>query len=69
MAAVASTVTNYVAAKWGHIRPMFMASLVLLPIGMGLMTTLDEHTSLGAIMGYSLICGVGFGSVRRALSL
>jgi len=29
---------------------------------MGLMATLNEHTPLGAIMGYSLICGVGFGS-------
>ncbi len=27
------------------------------------MSTLNESSSIGRIIGYSLICGVGFGSV------
>ena len=63
MAAIASTITNHVASKFGHIRPLFMASLVILPVGMGLMSTLDSSASIGKVVGYSLICGIGFGSV------
>ncbi|KDQ12764.1 hypothetical protein BOTBODRAFT_34222 [Botryobasidium botryosum FD-172 SS1] len=59
---LSSTVTNTVASKWGHIRLMFICSLVVLPVGMGLMTTVNERTPLGKIVGYSLVCGVGFGS-------
>lgn len=60
--AIASTLSGLVASKWGHVRPVFLASQVILPVGMGLVATLNEHTPLGAIMGYSLICGVGFGA-------
>lgn len=62
MAAIASTITNHVASKYGHIRPLFMGSLVILPVGMGLLSTLDVNSSIGMIVGYSLICGVGFGA-------
>lgn len=27
------------------------------------MSTLDENNSIGQVVGYTLICGVGFGSV------
>lgn len=80
--AVSSTITSHVASKYGQVRPLFMSSLVILPIGMvrlcitlcifsnftrlqGMMSTLDQTSSLGRIVGFSLICGVGFGSVSR----
>lgn len=34
MSAISSTLTNYVASKYGHVRPLFMLGLAILPIGM-----------------------------------
>ncbi|KAI0074808.1 MFS general substrate transporter [Panus rudis PR-1116 ss-1] len=61
MAAVASLLNSYIVAKTGLIRPVFLASLVILPVGLGLMSTLNQYSSIGQIVGYSLICGFGFG--------
>ncbi|KAF9455770.1 hypothetical protein BDZ94DRAFT_1242020, partial [Collybia nuda] len=61
MAALSSTITNHVAYKTGHVRPLFFFALAVLPVGMGLMSTLHETSSIGRIVGYSLICGFGFG--------
>ena len=33
------------------------------------MSTLSERSSLGQIIGYSIICGAGFGTVRASLSI
>ncbi|KAF5383203.1 hypothetical protein D9615_004935 [Tricholomella constricta] len=73
MAAISSTIANYVAYRTGHVRLPFLFSLVVLPVGMvrdtdltapiqqGLMSTLDETSTIGRIVGFSLICGFGFG--------
>lgn len=39
-----------------------MGSLAVLPVGMGLMSTLNETSPIGQIVGYSLLCGLSFGS-------
>jgi len=67
MAAIASTISNYVASRWGHVRPFFFISYVILPVGMGLMSTLDEMASIGKVVGYSLHCGFGFGCCTQLM--
>ncbi|GJF00175.1 MFS general substrate transporter [Phanerochaete sordida] len=61
-AAVASSTTNYYASKMGIMRPPFWAGLAILPIGMGLMSTLHEGSSIGRVVAYTIISGIGFGS-------
>ena len=34
MAALSSTVANHVAFKFGHVRPLFLFALCVLPVGM-----------------------------------
>ncbi|KAK0232743.1 major facilitator superfamily domain-containing protein [Armillaria fumosa] len=65
MAAISSTATSWLAPKWGGgyaLKALFVVPLAILAGGMGLMSTLNEGSSIGRIIGYSLICGVGFGS-------
>ncbi|KAK0245282.1 major facilitator superfamily domain-containing protein [Armillaria nabsnona] len=62
MAAISSTATSWLAPKWGALKALFVIPLAILAGGMGLMSTLNEGSSIGRIVGYSLICGVGFGS-------
>ncbi|KAI0777913.1 major facilitator superfamily domain-containing protein [Irpex lacteus] len=61
-AAVSSTLASQFTAQLHIVRPPFLVGLVILPIGMGLMSTLDQHSSIGRLVGYSIICGFGFGS-------
>ncbi|KAF9254970.1 MFS general substrate transporter [Marasmius fiardii PR-910] len=62
MAAIASTVTNEMARLFDHVRLVYTGGLLLLPVGLGLMSSLNETSSLGRIVGYTLIAGAGFGS-------
>ncbi|CAL1697219.1 unnamed protein product [Somion occarium] len=61
MAAIASILAGYIAQRTGWTRPLFLIALVILPIGEGLMSTLNASSHIGQIVGYSLICGFGFG--------
>ncbi|KAF7795452.1 hypothetical protein EIP86_006613 [Pleurotus ostreatoroseus] len=61
-AALASTISNQIAAKYDIVRPTFLIGQVILPIGMGLMSTLDATNSVGQVVGYTIICGFGFGA-------
>ncbi|KAG6809888.1 hypothetical protein H0H92_014269 [Tricholoma furcatifolium] len=63
MAGISSTVTNYFSYRTGYLLIPFLGSLAVLPVGMGLMSTLDEMASVGRIVGYALVCGFGFGCV------
>ncbi|KAG5642470.1 hypothetical protein DXG03_002748 [Asterophora parasitica] len=62
MAAISSTIVTYFSSRTGHIRVPFLFALAILPVGMGLMSTLNETASIGKVVGFSLICGFGFGS-------
>lgn len=63
MAAASSILSSYISERTGWARPLFIGALIILPIGEGLMSTLTEKSSIGRIVGYSLICGFGFGGV------
>ncbi|KAK7031292.1 hypothetical protein VNI00_013546 [Paramarasmius palmivorus] len=62
IAAIASTVCNELCRIYGHVRLFLVGGLLLLPVGLGLMSTLNETSSIGKIVGYSLVAGAGFGS-------
>ncbi|KAJ3799278.1 hypothetical protein GGU11DRAFT_679802 [Lentinula aff. detonsa] len=65
MAAISSTVVNATASKYGYVRTICSCGIAIIPIGMGLMSTLNERSSIGRIVGYSLISGLGFGSATQ----
>ncbi|KIK70070.1 hypothetical protein GYMLUDRAFT_34532 [Collybiopsis luxurians FD-317 M1] len=65
MAAISSSVLNAVASKFGYVRTIYTCGIAIIPVGMGLMSTLDEKSTLGRIVGYSLISGFGFGSATQ----
>ncbi|KAL0575230.1 hypothetical protein V5O48_006746 [Marasmius crinis-equi] len=62
IAAISSTICNETARISGRVRLVYTGGLLLLPIGLGLMSTLNERSSIGKVAGYSLIAGAGFGS-------
>ncbi|KAF9071838.1 major facilitator superfamily domain-containing protein [Rhodocollybia butyracea] len=64
-AALSSTAANSVASKYGHVRAISLCGIAIIPVGMGLMSTLNEKSSIGMIVGYSLISGIGFGSTTQ----
>ncbi|KAJ3819952.1 hypothetical protein F5880DRAFT_1488855 [Lentinula raphanica] len=65
MAAISSTVVNATASRYGYVRLICFCGIAVIPIGMGLMSTLNEKSSIGRIVGYSLISGLGFGSATQ----
>ncbi|KAJ7584656.1 major facilitator superfamily domain-containing protein [Mycena floridula] len=60
-AGIASTIANEIVTRYGHTRPVFLGALATLPVALGLMATLDETSSLGRIVGYSILAGCSFG--------
>ncbi|KAF8881222.1 major facilitator superfamily domain-containing protein [Infundibulicybe gibba] len=61
-AAISSTFSGYICSKYGHVRPLFMLGLAVLPVGMGLMSTLNERSGIARVVGYSIVAGYAFGS-------
>ncbi|KAF8660476.1 hypothetical protein AX16_001618 [Volvariella volvacea WC 439] len=60
-AAISSTLAGFFTSKYGRVVPVWLTGLVILPIGLGLMSTLNEISSIGKIIGFSIISGFGFG--------
>lgn len=61
VAGLASTAANIFVSRYGHTRSLFFTSLAILPLALGLMSTLAETSSLAKIIGYSLLTGLAFG--------
>lgn len=49
--------------KEGHYKAWYIFATVMILIGSTLMFTVDEHTSTGRIYGYSVILGIGAGTI------
>lgn len=49
-------------------RESFIIYQILLYFIQGMMSTLDAKSSIGKVVGYTLICGCGFGSVNFVVS-
>ncbi|KAE9399713.1 MFS general substrate transporter [Gymnopus androsaceus JB14] len=65
MSSISSTAVNAAASKYGYVRAICTCGIAVTPIGMGLMSTLNEKSSVSRIVGYSLISGLGFGSATQ----
>ncbi|KAH8810501.1 major facilitator superfamily domain-containing protein [Flagelloscypha sp. PMI_526] len=61
MAALSSILVSHVMTRWNHPRLSYHLPLLLLPVGIGLISTLTEASPLGQVAGYSIIAGFGFG--------
>lgn len=53
--------SGQLTARLGYYTPFAMASAVIMPIGAGLITTFDLHTSEGKWIGYQILLGFGIG--------
>ncbi|KIJ37188.1 hypothetical protein M422DRAFT_33878 [Sphaerobolus stellatus SS14] len=60
-AATASTICNYLTAKYGYMTSSYTISNAVLSAAMGLLSTLRGNSSIARIVGYSLLAGAGFG--------
>lgn len=49
--------------KYGHYKGWYIFATAMILIGSTLMFTVDEHTSTGRIYGYSVILGIGAGTI------
>lgn len=49
--------------KEGHYKAWYIFATVMILIGSALMFTVDEHTSTGRIYGYSVVLGIGAGTI------
>ncbi|KAH8810400.1 major facilitator superfamily domain-containing protein [Flagelloscypha sp. PMI_526] len=62
MAALSSIFVSHTMTRWNHPRLSYHLPLLLLPVGLGLLSTLTEISHLGQVAGYSILAGLGFGS-------
>ncbi|CDZ98057.1 Tetracycline resistance protein TetB/drug resistance transporter [Phaffia rhodozyma] len=53
--------SGYLVSKTGEYRINLCLGFFVWTIGLGLISTLDENTSLGKIIGYQILCGAGAG--------
>lgn len=58
---VGSILAGQTVARIGYYTPFAMASSVLMPIGAGLITTLDLNSHSGKWIGYQILFGLGIG--------
>ncbi|KAF2163359.1 hypothetical protein M409DRAFT_68624 [Zasmidium cellare ATCC 36951] len=59
---VGSILSGQLVARIGYYTPFAMLSSVLMPIGAGLITTFNLHTSSAEWIGYQILIGLGIGA-------
>ncbi|KAF5506436.1 Efflux pump dotC [Colletotrichum siamense] len=60
-----STLSGLVVHKIGRYRECILLGWVMWAVGVGLMSTLDENSSVGKQVGYSLLIGAGVGNTLQ----
>ncbi|OHF01840.1 multidrug resistance protein fnx1 [Colletotrichum orchidophilum] len=60
-----STLAGLVVHKVGRYRECILLGWVMWAVGVGLMSTLDENSSVGQQVGYSLLVGAGVGNTLQ----
>jgi EmrB/QacA subfamily drug resistance transporter len=53
----------------GHWKRFLVGGMVFVVVGLGLLSTIDEKTSLGVVGGYMFVVGVGLGAAMQNLVL
>ncbi|RTE71284.1 hypothetical protein BHE90_014295 [Fusarium euwallaceae] len=62
---VSSTLSGLVVHWVGRYRECILFGWLCWAVGLGLMSTLDEHTGVGKQIGYSILIGVGVGNTLQ----
>ncbi|RSL50241.1 hypothetical protein CEP53_008874 [Fusarium sp. AF-6] len=62
---VSSTLSGLVVHWIGRYRECILFGWLCWAVGLGLMSTLDEHTGVGKQIGYSILIGVGVGNTLQ----
>ncbi|KAJ7921389.1 MFS drug transporter [Mycena leptocephala] len=57
----ASTASGLIVTATGRYRELILAGWAIWAVGLGLLATLNEHSTLGQQVGYSLLTGIGVG--------
>ncbi len=63
--ALSSTLSGLVVSWLGRYREVILAGWAVWAIGLGLFSTLDEHSGLGKQVGYGLLMGLGVGQTLQ----
>ncbi|CRG89875.1 Putative HC-toxin efflux carrier TOXA [Talaromyces islandicus] len=58
---VGSISSGFIISKIGYYAPFFIFSAILMPVGAGLLTTLNTDTGAGKWIGYQILFGLGVG--------
>ncbi|KAJ7082899.1 MFS drug transporter [Mycena belliarum] len=58
---VMSTLSGLIVTATGRYRELILAGWAIWAVGLGLLATLNEHSSIGQQIGYSLLTGIGVG--------
>lgn len=66
---LSSTLSGQLISRYGRYRGYMIAGSILLAAGLGLMGTIDSHTSLVLIGVYLAILGIGLGMLQQNLVL
>lgn len=58
---IGSISSGFIISKVGYYAPFFILSAILMPVGAGLLTTLNIDTGAGEWIGYQVLFGLGVG--------
>ena len=53
--------SGIIVTSWGYYTPFIIGAAILMPIGYGLMSTLNKESSAAAWIGFQIIAGAGVG--------
>ncbi|KAF7512343.1 hypothetical protein GJ744_001911 [Endocarpon pusillum] len=65
MQTLSSTLSGLVVSWLGRYREVILAGWAVWAVGLGLFSTLDEHSGLGKQVGYGLLTGLGVGQTLQ----
>lgn len=66
---VASIFSGIMTGKLGYYTPFLIVGICLVAIGTGLLNTLHVNTPIRNVIGFQILCGLGFGASNQAPNL
>lgn len=58
-------VSGQIISRTGEYKPSIVCGYAIWTIGLGLLSTLDQHTSTGKLVGYLILNGIGQGQTLQ----
>lgn len=66
---VATIFSGIMTGKIGYYTPFLIVGICLVTIGTGLLNTLHTDTPISQLIGFQILCGLGFGACNQAPNL